>query len=168
MANMPKCPGCSPCYLGILISKILLKLRLLRTPRWGRKNQKWIEWRPKVLEITKLRVPKRILLNRLGLSCAKLSQSWFKLESSRKKIEFERNLLSRKYFWVKIYFWPKSIFWVKNFLIRKNLGSKKFYGKKKFTDEKKFGGQKPFWVKKFFGSKNFLGQKMFWVKKYSG
>ena len=131
MANMPKCLDCSPRYFGILISKILLKLRLLRTPRWGRKNQKWIEWRPKVLEITKLRVPKRILLNRIGLSCAKLSQSWFKLESSRKKIEFEINLLGRKYFWVKYIFLAENMFRVK-----KNFGSKNFGVKQKLMVKK--------------------------------
>ena len=36
--NMPKCPVCSPRHFGILISKICLKLRFLRHPRWRRKS----------------------------------------------------------------------------------------------------------------------------------
>ena len=66
MANVPKWPGCSPHYFGKLISKIGFKLRFLQTPRWGRKNQKWIEWRHKVFEITKLWVPKIILLKNIS------------------------------------------------------------------------------------------------------
>ena len=182
MANMPKCPGCSPRYFGILISKILLKLRLLRTPRWGQKNQKWIEWRHKVLEITKKNFVK-LARTELCQAQAKLIQIGRVLG---KKLSLKGICWVKNIFGSNIYFWAKSIFWVKkildqkkfgvkkNFMVQKNYGwknfqVKNFFGSKTFLGQKKFSGQKLFPVKKNFRVKNFFrSKKIFGSKTFSG